>query len=87
MQQQQMQRQRASEVSEFRRSQKTQQRCSMCVDSPQRPRHLVVSVATLSYLMLPHNPLVPWHCCIVAMEVGRAGGMGTGFCSEGEERA
>uniref|UniRef100_A0A1J3GT59 CWF19-like protein 2 n=1 Tax=Noccaea caerulescens TaxID=107243 RepID=A0A1J3GT59_NOCCA len=46
-----------------------QERCLFCFENPKRPRHLVVSIANFTYLMLPqHQPLVPGHCCILPMQ-------------------
>ncbi|ESQ29737.1 hypothetical protein EUTSA_v10023321mg [Eutrema salsugineum] len=46
-----------------------QERCFFCFENPKRPRHLVVSIANFTYLMLPqHQPLVPGHCCILPMQ-------------------
>lgn len=47
-----------------------QERCFYCFENPNRPRHLVVSIANFTYLMLPmQKPVVPGHCCIVTMQV------------------
>lgn len=47
-----------------------QERCFYCFENPNRPRHLVVSIANFTYLMLPmQQPVVPGHCCIVTMQV------------------
>ncbi|CAN8244744.1 unnamed protein product [Cochlearia groenlandica] len=46
-----------------------QERCLFCFENPKRPKHLVVSIANFTYLMLPqHQPLVPGHCCILPMQ-------------------
>lgn len=46
-----------------------QERCFYCFENPNRPRHLVVSIANFTYLMLPpQQPVVPGHCCIVTMQ-------------------
>lgn len=46
-----------------------QERCFYCFENPKRPRHLVVSIANFTYLMLPpQQPVVPGHCCIVTMQ-------------------
>ncbi|CAI5980278.1 unnamed protein product [Closterium sp. NIES-65] len=66
----QQQREKAGQVGEFRRQAAVQQRCQQCIDSPARPRHLVVSVAAHSYLMLPPGgSLLPNHVLIVPSEV------------------
>ncbi|CAL5207521.1 unnamed protein product [Lathyrus oleraceus] len=42
------------------------ERCLFCLENPNRPKHLVVSIANFTYLMLPWlQPLVPGHCCIL----------------------
>ncbi|PIA31458.1 hypothetical protein AQUCO_04900036v1 [Aquilegia coerulea] len=46
-----------------------QERCQYCFENPTRPRHLVVSIANFTYLMLPQwQPLVQGHCCILPMQ-------------------
>ncbi|XP_038703649.1 CWF19-like protein 2 isoform X2 [Tripterygium wilfordii] len=46
-----------------------QERCIFCFENPSRPKHLVVSIANFSYLMLPkYQPLVPGHCCILTLQ-------------------
>ncbi|CAI5519070.1 unnamed protein product [Closterium sp. Naga37s-1] len=65
----QQQREKAGQVGEYRRQAAVQQRCQQCIDSPARPRHLVVSVAAHSYLMLPPGgSLLPNHVLIVPSE-------------------
>ncbi|CAI5487037.1 unnamed protein product, partial [Closterium sp. Naga37s-1] len=65
----QQQREKAGQVGDFRRQAAVQQRCQQCIDSPARPRHLVVSVAAHSYLMLPPGgSLLPNHVLIVPSE-------------------
>lgn len=47
-----------------------QERCLFCFENPNRPKHLVVSIANFTYLMLPQwQPVVPGHCCILPMQV------------------
>jgi len=47
-----------------------QERCNFCFENPNRPKHLVVSIANFTYLMLPQwQPIVPGHCCILPMQV------------------
>ncbi|XP_073224129.1 uncharacterized protein [Cicer arietinum] len=42
------------------------ERCLFCLENPNRPMHLVVSIANFTYLMLPPwQPVVPGHCCIL----------------------
>ncbi|XP_065882007.1 uncharacterized protein [Euphorbia lathyris] len=46
-----------------------QERCLFCFENPNRPKHLVVSIANFSYLMLPQSqPVVPGHCCILTTQ-------------------
>ncbi|KAF5197266.1 Cwf19-like protein, partial [Thalictrum thalictroides] len=46
-----------------------QERCQYCFENTTRPRHLVVSIANFTYLMLPQQqPLVQGHCCILPMQ-------------------
>lgn len=47
-----------------------QERCLLCLENPNRPMHLVVSIANFTYLMLPQwQPVVPGHCCILPIQV------------------
>lgn len=47
-----------------------QERCQFCFENPNRPKHLVVSIANFTYLMLPQwEPVVAGHCCILPMQV------------------
>ncbi|XP_020206031.1 CWF19-like protein 2 [Cajanus cajan] len=46
-----------------------QERCLFCLENPNRPMHLVVSIANFTYLMLPKwQPVVPGHCCILPIQ-------------------
>lgn len=46
-----------------------QERCQFCFENPNRPKHLVVSIANFTYLMLPQwEPVVAGHCCILPMQ-------------------
>ncbi|OVA07564.1 Cwf19-like protein [Macleaya cordata] len=46
-----------------------QERCQFCFENPTRPKHLVVSIANFTYLMLPQwQPVVQGHCCILPMQ-------------------
>eukprot|EP00268_Persea_americana_P048125 TRINITY_DN5054_c0_g1_i1.p1 TRINITY_DN5054_c0_g1~~TRINITY_DN5054_c0_g1_i1.p1 ORF type:complete len:446 (+),score=103.41 TRINITY_DN5054_c0_g1_i1:1348-2685(+) len=46
-----------------------QERCHFCFENPTRPRHLVVSIANFTYLMLPQwQPVVQGHCCILTLQ-------------------
>lgn len=62
--------QKSTETNSFARRILTQQeRCQFCFENPSRPRHLVVSIANFTYLMLPSSqPVVPGHCCILPMQ-------------------
>lgn len=43
--------------------------CQFCFENPSRPKHLVISIANFSYMMLPQwQPVVPGHCCILPMQ-------------------
>ncbi|XP_042486715.1 CWF19-like protein 2 [Macadamia integrifolia] len=45
-----------------------QERCQFCFENPKRPKHLLVSIANFTYLMLPPwQPVVQGHCCILPM--------------------
>ncbi|WCJ34893.1 CwfJ-like family protein [Euphorbia peplus] len=61
---------KSSDVSVLGRRILTQQeRCMFCFENPNRPKHLVVSIANFTYLMLPQSqPVVPGHCCILTMQ-------------------
>ncbi|KAJ8765166.1 hypothetical protein K2173_011426 [Erythroxylum novogranatense] len=46
-----------------------QERCLFCFENPSRPKHLVVSIANFTYLMLPQQQsIVTGHCCILPMQ-------------------
>ncbi|MED6194158.1 hypothetical protein PIB30_026026 [Stylosanthes scabra] len=46
-----------------------QERCLFCLENPNRPMHLVVSIANFTYLMLPQwQPVAPGHCCILPIQ-------------------
>ncbi|CAN1841167.1 CWF19-like protein 2 [Linum perenne] len=46
-----------------------QERCMFCFENPNRPKHLVLSIANFTYLMLPQRkPVVPGHCCILPLQ-------------------
>ncbi|KAK9112934.1 hypothetical protein Scep_020453 [Stephania cephalantha] len=46
-----------------------QERCHFCFENPSRPRHLVISIANFTYLMLPQRqPVVQGHCYIVPLQ-------------------
>ncbi|XP_038890070.1 CWF19-like protein 2 isoform X2 [Benincasa hispida] len=43
-----------------------EERCIFCFENPNRPKHLTVSIANYTYLMLPQwQPVVTGHCCIL----------------------
>lgn len=47
-----------------------QERCLFCFENPARPKHLVVSIANFTYLMLPQwEAIVEGHCYILPMQV------------------
>lgn len=47
-----------------------QERCQFCFENPSQPKHLVVSIANFTYMMLPrYQPLVQGHCCILPLQV------------------
>ncbi|XP_010523627.1 PREDICTED: CWF19-like protein 2 isoform X2 [Tarenaya hassleriana] len=46
-----------------------QERCLFCFENQNRPKHLVVSIANFTYLMLPQRQsVVPGHCCVLPMQ-------------------
>ncbi|WOK92493.1 CWF19-like protein 2 isoform X3 [Canna indica] len=46
-----------------------QERCQFCFENPSRPKHLVVSIANFTYLILPQlQRVVEGHCCILPMQ-------------------
>ncbi|KAB1207023.1 CWF19-like protein 2 [Morella rubra] len=46
-----------------------QERCLFCFENPNMPKHLIVSIANFTYLMLPHwQSVVPGHCYIVPQQ-------------------
>lgn len=55
----------------MRRPMMTQkERCVFCFENPSRPKHLVVSIANFTYLMLPQwQPAVSGHCIILPLQV------------------
>ncbi|XP_020522553.1 CWF19-like protein 2 isoform X1 [Amborella trichopoda] len=62
--------QKLTENTSFQQLLVTQQeRCRLCFENPNRPKHLVVSIANFTYLMLPPwRPVVDGHCCILPMQ-------------------
>jgi Protein similar to CwfJ C-terminus 1 len=46
------------------------ERCLFCFENPSRPKHLVVSIANFTYLMLPQwQPVASGHCIILPLQV------------------
>eukprot|EP00249_Psilotum_nudum_P020523 c27741_g1_i2 orf=235-2757(+) len=46
-----------------------QERCQFCFDNPSRPKHLTISIANSTYLMLPpRGALVQGHCYILPFQ-------------------
>ncbi|KAG0468463.1 hypothetical protein HPP92_017791 [Vanilla planifolia] len=42
------------------------ERCQFCFENPSRPKHLVISIANFTYMMVPPwEPVVQGHCCIL----------------------
>ncbi|XP_006838815.2 CWF19-like protein 2 isoform X1 [Amborella trichopoda] len=62
--------QKLTEKPSFQKRLGTQQeRCHFCFENPDRPKHLVISIANFTYLMLPQwQPVVQGHCCILPMQ-------------------
>lgn len=57
-------------MADYKRATAATQKCTLCIDSPSRPKHLLVALGTAAYLMLPPTRrLVPGHCCIVPIQV------------------
>ena len=53
-----------------RRMATQEERCIFCFENPNRPKHLTVSIANCTYLMLPQwQPVVTGHCCILPISV------------------
>lgn len=56
-------------VQGFNRIQTQTERCQLCFDNVQRPKHLTMAIANHTYLTLPpRRPLVNGHCYIVPMQ-------------------
>jgi len=65
----QAERHKAKQVADYKRATAATQKCTLCIDSPSRPKHLLVALGTAAYLMLPPTRrLVPGHCCIVPIQ-------------------
>ncbi|XP_043716299.1 CWF19-like protein 2 isoform X2 [Telopea speciosissima] len=59
---------RGEENSISKRILTQQERCQFCFENPTRPKHLIVSIANFTYLMLPPwQTVVQGHCCILPM--------------------
>lgn len=53
-----------------RRMATQEERCTFCFENSSRPKHLTVSIANHTYLMLPQwQPVVTGHCCILPIQV------------------
>eukprot|EP00850_Spirogloea_muscicola_P013381 SM000090S24343 [mRNA] locus=s90:512976:517206:+ [translate_table: standard] len=62
-------RQHSLQVADARRLQTQSERCQLCFDNPQKPKHLFVAMGNRTYLMLPpRSPIVAGHCYIVPMQ-------------------
>lgn len=60
---------RRAQINDFKRLTAVEDTCLMCFSCPRRPKHLVVSIATMTYLRLPaEKRLVPGHSMIVPLE-------------------
>ncbi|KAG0468462.1 hypothetical protein HPP92_017790 [Vanilla planifolia] len=45
------------------------ERCQFCFENPSRPKHLVISIANFTYMMVPPwEPVVQGHCCILPLQ-------------------
>lgn len=67
--QQQHQRERQRQISQFSRAQRLEDKCSYCFSSAVRPKELAVAVGQATYLSLvQRGRLVEGHCCIVTAE-------------------
>lgn len=48
------------------------ERCQFCFDNPKRQKHLVLSIAQFTYMMLPlGQPVTQGHCCICPLQVSQ----------------
>lgn len=55
-------------VQSYNRIQTQAERCQLCFDNPNRPKHLTMAIANYTYLALPpRRPLVDGHCYIIPM--------------------
>ena len=56
-------------VQNYNRIQTQTERCQLCFDNVNRPKHLTMAIANFTYLTLPpRRPLVDGHCYIVPMQ-------------------
>ena len=61
---------RGSQRSSTHRMLTQQERCQFCLESQSQSKHLIISIANFTYLMLPqYQPLVQGHCCILPLQV------------------
>lgn len=45
------------------------ERCQFCFENPSRPKHLVISIGNVTYMMLPPwEPVLQGHCCILPLQ-------------------
>lgn len=60
---------KSAQVADYKKLTSVEESCVHCFSSSSNPRHLVVSIATTTYLMLPANRrLVSGHCLILPLE-------------------
>lgn len=65
---------KAAAVADYQRAARQGSQCVFCFDNPGKPRHLHISYAVKSYLMLPEmGRLVPGHALVVPMAHGGSG--------------
>lgn len=56
-------------IQSYNRIQTQAERCQLCFDNVNRPKHLTMAIANFTYLALPpRRPLVDGHCYIVPMQ-------------------
>lgn len=56
-------------VQSYNRIQTQAERCQVCFDNANRPKHLTMAIANYTYLALPpRRPLVDGHCYIIPMQ-------------------
>jgi hypothetical protein len=60
---------KSRQINEYRRMNKFQNQCRMCLDKNDANAHLTVSMSPSAYLALPdRGRLVPGHCCVVPVD-------------------